>query len=401
MARRKKVKLKKFGYLFLFIILIGIVISPYFIFNIKLIGDKEVIVNYGDKYSESGYLLNVFGNNLTDSVKVKDNIKDEIGKYQVIYSYKFLFYKISTIRDVIVKDIKGPKIELIGGDSVDVIINEEYKELGYKAVDVSDGDLTNNVKVSGKVDTKTLGEYKLTYEVVDKNNNKSKVIRKVNVVRKNPKNMSIGEYSLDGWYDDIKVKQSDNMGDDYFNSLVMVGDSNMKNMYEYGVITRGKSWAIPCLHAESMHYTKLYIYGTNEYLTLLDAVKKHKPEKMIINFGSFSSNWIGEDVLIERASAMIEAIQKESPNTKIALISLYPVTQYGKSNDNFNQGSLNRCNFLLLEVANKYELKFLDVQSVLKDEAGYGRSNYYIGDGFHLTDVGQKVVKEYIKTHAF
>ena len=131
MARRKKVKLKKFGYLFLFIILIGIVISPYFIFNIKLIGDKEVIVNYGDKYSESGYLLNVFGNNLTDSVKVKDNINDEIGKYQVIYSYKFLFYKISTIRDVIVKDIKGPKIELIGGDSVDVIIMYGTISIGF------------------------------------------------------------------------------------------------------------------------------------------------------------------------------------------------------------------------------------------------------------------------------
>ena len=55
---------------------------------------------------------------------------------------------------------------------------------------------------------------------------------------------------------------------------------------------------------------------------------------------------------------------------------------------------------MILEMANKYNLKFLDVQEVLKDETGYGNPAYITEDGFHLTYLGHSVVKEYIKTHA-
>ena len=55
---------------------------------------------------------------------------------------------------------------------------------------------------------------------------------------------------------------------------------------------------------------------------------------------------------------------------------------------------------MILEMANKHGLKFLDVQEVLKDETGYGNPDYFVQDGFHLTYLGHSVVKEYIKTHA-
>lgn len=401
MKRKLRVKKKVVFVMIAIFVLVFILISPFIFIKIRLIGNKNTIINYGDKYSESGYKLKVFGKDLTSDVKVVDNVKEEIGTYEVNYSYKFLFYNISTKRIVEVKDIKGPKIELIGGNSVDVVINEEYKELGYTAIDTNDGDVTSSVKVNGEVDTTTVGEYKLTYEVTDKSGNKSTEKRVVNVVRKSPSQMSVSEYTLDGWYDEVKVKATDNKGDSYFNSLIMVGDSNMKNMYEYGHINSGNAWAIPCLHAESMHYTALNIYGTGTTMTLIDAVKKYKPKKLILNFGSFSSLWISEEVFITQSSSMIEKIQKESPNTEIVLISIYPVTQYGINNDHFSQRSINKCNFRLLELANKYNLKFLDVQTVLKDSTGYGNPNYYISDGFHLTSYGQSLVKEYIKTHAF
>ncbi len=400
MRRRRRLK-KGVLLTFLVLVIVGILISPFIIFNIKLIGDKNLVLNYGDKYSEAGYLLNVFGKNLTKDVKVTNNIKNENGTYNVTYTYKFLFYNITKKRNIEVKDIKGPKIELTGGDTVDLVINEEYQELGFIATDNTDGNLTEKVTSKNNIDNKTLGKYQVTYEVVDSNNNKTTKIRTVNVVRKSPSQMSIQEYTLDGWYDNVKVPLTENKGDDYFNSLVMVGDSNMKNMYLYGLINRGKAWAIPCLHAESMHYTKLYIYGTNGYMTLLDAVKANKPEKLILNFGSFSTIWISEATFVAQASAMIEAIQKESPNTEIALISIYPITQYGVNNDNFKQELINKCNFHLLELADKYKLKFLDVSTVLKDSTGYGNPAYYVGDGFHLTSNGTVVVKNYIKTHAF
>ena len=51
-------------------------------------------------------------------------------------------------------------------------------------------------------------------------------------------------------------------------------------------------------------------------------------------------------------------------------------------------------------MADKYGLKYLDVQEVLKDDDGYGKEEYFIDDKFHLTLLGHRTVKEYIKTHA-
>jgi len=51
-------------------------------------------------------------------------------------------------------------------------------------------------------------------------------------------------------------------------------------------------------------------------------------------------------------------------------------------------------------MANKYDLKYLDVQEVLKGSDGYGKDEYFVDDKFHLTYLGHSVVKEYIKTHA-
>lgn len=401
MKRRLKIKQSVLIIMIILLLLTIILLSPLILFNIKLIGDKHTVVNYGEEYNESGYRLKVFGKNLKDEIKVSDNIKTDIGTYQVTYTYKFLFYNIKRVRTVEIKDIEGPKIVLNNENENDVVINEEYIEKGAIATDNKDGDLTDKIKITGTVDNTKLGTYEIVYEVTDNSGNTSKKIRKVNVVRKSPMQMSVNEYSLDGWYDEVKLKQTDNKGNDYFNSLILVGDSNMKNMYEYGHVNNGKSWSTPCLHAESIHYTNLNIYGTGLQMTLIDAVKKYKPEKMILNFGSFSSLWISEEVFVNSSKSMIEKIKEASPNTKIVLISIYPVTKNGINNDNFSQNSINKRNFKLLEIAKEYNLKYLDVQTVLKDSTGYGNPSYYISDGFHLTSYGQSIVKEYIKTHAF
>lgn len=68
---------------------------------------------------------------------------------------------------VISKEDKVPTLVLSGGDVVNVLINQEYKEPGYTAYDPEDGDLTSEVTVSGDVNVNRLGEYTLTYSVTD------------------------------------------------------------------------------------------------------------------------------------------------------------------------------------------------------------------------------------------
>ena len=70
-----------------------------------------------------------------------------------------------------------PKIELNGSKRVVIDYKEEYVEKGYKA-SYFDEDLTNDVKVKGKVDSEKLGTYEITYEV-GKGNFKKRVVREV------------------------------------------------------------------------------------------------------------------------------------------------------------------------------------------------------------------------------
>jgi len=396
----KRKRLKKVVLIVLVLIsFLLIFFSPFLIINIKLIGNKEMNLDYGEKYSEPGYKASIFNKDITDRIKVKSNVKDSIGKYEVTYSYKVLFYIVKRVRKVVVSDLTGPEITLKGEKEVSVTINTKYDEAGFEAIDKLDGDLTDKVKVTNNIDITKLGEYEVKYEVKDKAGNKSTLLRRVTVERLKPTQMSIAEFKLDGWYDDVKLKQTKNYGDEYFNKIVMVGDSNTMHMYQDGYLNANNAWAVPCLHAESMHNTNINIYGTGEEMKLIDAVSKYKPNIMILNFGTFSTEWISETTFISKANLMIEQIKEKSPNTKIILISLFPIRK-GENINNFRQNIINRFNFRILEMADKYDLKYLDAEEALKDSDGYGKDEYFKDDKFHLTGNGYRVLKEYIKTHA-
>lgn len=398
--KKKKLKVKKtliIGIILMVVLLI--MLSPFIFVNIKLIGNKRIELDYGEKYSEPGFKAYMFNKEITNKIKVKNNIKENVGNYEVTYSYRFLIYNIKRTRKITISDLTGPEITLKGDKELSVTIDTKYEEPGYEAIDKLDGDLTENVIITNNIDITKLGNYEVIYEVKDKTGNISKEIRKVKVEKLKPTQMSIEDYTLDGWYDSVKLKETKNYGNEYFNKITMVGDSNVMNMYLNGYLNGLRAWAIPCLHAESMHSIEINLYGLGIKMKLLDAIEKYKPETIILNFGTFSTTWISEETFSEKANSMIEQIKEKSPDTKIILISIYPVKK-GDNRGNIQQNLINKYNFLILEMADKHGLKYLDVQEVLKGNDGYGKEEYFVDDKWHLTLLGHSVVKEYIKTHA-
>ena len=84
-------------------------------------------------------------------------------------------------RPILYNDPVAPVLELVGGSKVTVWQGQAYTELGYRATDNCDGDLTGQVSVTGYVDASTLGNYVLTYTVKDSYNNLASVSRTVSV----------------------------------------------------------------------------------------------------------------------------------------------------------------------------------------------------------------------------
>ena len=247
------------GFILVLIICITyFVIDSFFVGHISLDGGRFYTVNYGSKYREKGYSATYNGIDVSKYVKIKSNVNTKkIGNYRVVYTLKKGLYTKKIVRNVYVRDIEKPSInldslediyicpnnefvlnnnysvtdnydgditdklrinisknhvtyeiedssknynrvirnikyvdnikpniELIGSDNLTVYIGDEYEELGYKAMDNCDLDITKNVVIDGSVDTKKVGKYELIYKISDKSNNENEVKRIVNVINK-------------------------------------------------------------------------------------------------------------------------------------------------------------------------------------------------------------------------
>ena len=71
---------------------------------------------------------------------------------------------------------------LNGEQTVTVIKNQPYQDLGCKAYDTNDGDLTNKIIVENSVDTSTVGSYIIKYKVTNNNGESKEQTRIVNVI---------------------------------------------------------------------------------------------------------------------------------------------------------------------------------------------------------------------------
>lgn len=79
-------------------------------------------------------------------------------------------------------DNEAPIITLNGDNPMTVKQGDPYQEHGAAAVDDVDGDLTDQIEISGDVDTNTIGTYTVTYTVSDSVGNIATAERTVHVV---------------------------------------------------------------------------------------------------------------------------------------------------------------------------------------------------------------------------
>ncbi|MCK5846299.1 MAG: DUF5011 domain-containing protein [Bacteroidales bacterium] len=80
------------------------------------------------------------------------------------------------------KDTTAPSINIIGDNTISIFQDSSYIDLGYKATDNIDGDITYKVIVTGTVDTTTIGTYIIKYNVKDEAGNSAVEVIKTVVI---------------------------------------------------------------------------------------------------------------------------------------------------------------------------------------------------------------------------
>ncbi len=216
----------------LVILIIIIIISVIYttVPRLELNGIQNMTLSYRDTYEEPGVILKNANTKYLNKVKIDNNIdNDKLGTYYVDYSLKIGSKTLKKRRNVKIIDDIPPVIKLEGNQIVEISINEEYKEPGYKAIDEYDGDITENVEVIGEVNPKEYGEYVIKYRVKDNNNNITEVNRIVKVIDEiPPKIICNSDYSAFKKNEEniIGCKVMDNFDGDITGKVKIIGEYN-------------------------------------------------------------------------------------------------------------------------------------------------------------------------------
>ena len=135
-------------------------------YTIKLYGEEKITITLGSNYIEPGYIAyDKNKNDITNQVEVTNNIDtSKVGEYEVLYSVG----NINKVRYItIIESVDKTYIYLNGKVNMYLEVGEKYVEPGCQVYDSIDKNLTEKVKITGKVDSSKPGTYQITYSVVN------------------------------------------------------------------------------------------------------------------------------------------------------------------------------------------------------------------------------------------
>ena len=214
----------------------------------SLIGPGTLYVDVFSEYNDLGVKVRYNNQDISKKVIVDSSQlnMNKLGEYKVKYMVNLVGNEEYIYRYIKVIDKVSPEIELLGDKEINVLVNSRYYEYGYRAIDNYDGDISDRVKVSGKVDIKKEGSYNLTYTVTDSSGNSSSVNRIVNVKKlavtfssNSSGTISVNSYNIKKYSNTVVKNNFNNMGvylEGYVKdkkNIYKIKLKNVNNLLEY------------------------------------------------------------------------------------------------------------------------------------------------------------------------
>lgn len=214
----------------------------------------------------------------------------------------------------------------------------------------------------------------------------------------------------------VILQETEDFGQAYLDSFVFFGESTTYHLKSRGVLSGGTEttqvWG-PDSGSVTLDSTvtslKIRYPETDEYLTVEEAVRKKQPNYLLFTFGlngAPSHIKRGKTYFQSCYRLLINAVRAASPSTKILLQSCFPIAEnmdmsrYSITLDELND-QIRTINEWTLEIAEEYDLRYLNTAEILTDENGRLLSDCQNGDGYHLTKAAYVKILNYIRTHGY
>lgn len=198
----------------------------------------------------------------------------------------------------------------------------------------------------------------------------------------------------------------------FFDNVAFVGDSVSLKLSYYAVATGElgnaqffTAGSLGCANAlwdvsdESVHPSY-----QGEKMLVEDCIAKSGADKVYIMLGMNDIGLYGIEDTVENYRTLVKRILDKSPSVKIYVQSMTPMTSTSEiMGDTLNNPNIKVYNGLLSKMCLENGWTFIDVASVMYDEAGENLKHEYCSDpdglGVHFTEEGCKIWIEYLSTH--
>ena len=207
-----------------------------------------------------------------------------------------------------------------------------------------------------------------------------------------------------------RLLETPDYGQFYLDNLIFLGDMTITPMREALVLRDGADtkqiWTGE-KNSLSLDYSSsvatIVFPESGEAIGISEALQRKRPDYIVITLG-FENGvaYCTEEKFKEYYGNLIEVIKENSPDTKIILQSVFPVSaKKQKDGSGITNDKIDRANMWVEELALSREVKYLNTVSVLKDSKGNLNPEYDSGDGFTLNAQGYTAVLDYIRTHGY
>lgn len=197
------------------------------------------------------------------------------------------------------------------------------------------------------------------------------------------------------------LAETEDAGEAYLAETLFLGDSNTVRCYNSGLLTLQQYCAKEGMTLQNAMTEKFVPFKKDSKLyTMAEAVAMLKPRRVVITLGTNDTRMSVPD-FISAYSSFVAQLQQSYPYADIIVNTIPPIPQNHASYPDMSQEKIDDFNMALVELCKQLGLKFLNSAEALKDESGYGKSEYYVDGDIHLKSSGLKALLNYVCTHAY
>jgi len=200
-----------------------------------------------------------------------------------------------------------------------------------------------------------------------------------------------------------RLAETADMGQEYVDKFVFLGDSTTYGLGYYDIVPDTQVWTPASgTLTLSLWSTSTIVYNDDgSELSIKDATAKKLPEYMLITLGVNGISFMDEEYFITEYTKLVQTIQEASPNTKIILNSIYPVSASYPAENGITNEKIDTANTWVERIAGSLGVKYLDSESVIKDSDGAMPDKLSNDKALHLNADGFALVINYLRTHGY